>query len=390
MKQILLVFLTLMASNSWALDTEVKGFVALNTFSYESVEDRDPTMKMGIGTIDLKFYFNHEDFSAKIKLDLDGQLEESNNLYEEAMVSWRPIRNWKFGIGKGKIRFHQMSFGVLESHYSDGGSLLGTTHGLRDQDRKIVAEMVYGGYRRGFRNYLSFYADTRQPSESRDADNLIGYDTSSSSDPTLAGKGELTYETEKEINTRKDVGVSNKFFYYPRRGVEFALGALYRDRKVDFNDNWAIDFSGKYRTGDWEYIFEYVYAYVSNHPNDRYAVEHQYEQMGQIQVLYQYSEMTKLKLNTELALVNTQQFNRNNLPNGLGDRSPNFGNRIKTNNYKVDIGIIWKLAARVNFKVGALYERKYEWKALKSIGYKTGYAGFRDAWSLGSGVNFWF
>ncbi|ATH07858.1 hypothetical protein BIY24_07810 [Halobacteriovorax marinus] len=381
-------FITLfLATKTYALDTEVKGFIALNTLSYESVEDRDPTMKMGIGTIDLKFYFNHEDFGAKIKLDLDGQLDEPNNLYEEAMLTWRPMRNWRFGIGKGKVRIHQMAFGVLESHYIDGGSLLGTKHSFRDQDRKIVGEISYGGYRKGFRNTFNVYADSRQPKEDYDTSNPVGYETDDSSNP---GRGEIIYETEKEIDTRKDIGIANKIYFYPKRGVEFAIGGLIKDRDLDYNLNWATDVSGKYKTGAWEFIFEYTFAYVSNHPNDRYAIEHQYEQLGQLQVLYELTEITTLQLNTEFALVNSQEFNKNNIPNGVGQQNFNRGQSAHTNNYKVDFGVIWKMAKRVNFKVGALYERKYEWKALSHLGYAHGYAGFRDAWALGSGVNFWF
>ncbi|PIK15650.1 hypothetical protein [Halobacteriovorax sp. JY17] len=384
-----LIFLLLaLTSTTFALDTEVKGFIALNTLSYEKVENRDPTMKMGIGTIDLKFYFNHEDFGAKIKLDLDGQLDEPNNLYEEAMLTWRPVRNWSFGMGKGKVRIHQMAFGVLESHYIDGGSLLGTKHSFRDQDRKIVGEVSYGGYRRGFRNTLNIFADARQPKVSRDDRNPVGYETTRSN--PNEGQGEIVYETEKEIDTRRDVGVSNKFYFYPKRGAEFALGALVRDRDIDYNLNWAADFSGKYKTGDWEFVFEYTFAYVSNHPNDRYAVEHQYEQLGQLQMLYSLTEITTLQLNTEFALVNSQEFNKNNIPNNVGQQVFNRGQSAHTNNYKIDFGVIWKMAKRVNFKVGALYERKYEWKALPHLSYAHGYAGFTDAWALGSGVNFWF
>ena len=385
--QILVLLLTL-SSTTFALDSEVKGFIALNTLTYQDVDNRDSSLDMGIGTIDLKFYFNHEDFGAKIKLDLDGRLEESNNLYEEAMLTWRPIRNWRFGFGKGKVRIHQMSFGVLESHYIDGGSLLGTKHSFRDQDRKMVAEASYGGYRTGFRNTLSIYADSSQPKISRDTRNPVGYETNRSNPDE--GKGQITYESEKEIDLKRDTGIANKFFYYPKRGVEFALGGLINDRKLDNNLNWAADFSGKYKTGDWQFVFEYTFAYVSNHPNDQYAVEHQYEQLGQLQVLYALTDITTIKLNTEFALVNTQEFNKNNIPNGVGQQTNNRGQSAHTNNYKTELGVIWRMAKRVSFKVGAVYERKYEWKALQHLGYAHGYGGFTEAWALGSGVNFWF
>ncbi|WP_127716088.1 hypothetical protein [Halobacteriovorax sp. HLS] len=384
MKNLSFLILALLSFNSFALDTEVKGFVALNTLTFEKVDHREQTLKMGIGTIDLKFYFNHEDFGAKIKLDLDGRLEESNNLYEEALITWNPQRDWKFSMGKGKIRFHQMSYGILESHYGDGGSILGTTHGLRDQDRKIMTEVAYGGYKKGFRNYFSIYADAAQPSATN---NNVGYTTDNPTDP---GKGNLVYSSEKEIDTKQDWGISNKFEFYPRRGFTVGIGGLYRDRDIDYNENWALDFSGKYKSGDWEIIWEYVYAYVSNNPNDRFAVEHQHEQLGQFQFLYQMTNITKFQFNTEFALVNTQQYNKDNLPNGIGNKSPNYGDKVETNNYKAEVGVLWKLAQRVNFKVGFLYERKYEWKAQASNNYIVGYEGFKDGWEIGSGINFWF
>ena len=374
MKFFTLFVLSLLTLNSFAIDTEIKGFVALNALTYEKIENKDATMKMGIGTIDLKFYFNHEDFGAKIKLDLDGKLGDSNNLYEEAMVNWRGLRNWKFSLGKGKLRFHQVSYGVNESSYIDGGSLLGTYHSFRDQDRKIMGEVAYGGYRTGFKNTFAVYADSSQPRVSTRSDSGFYVDDDKF----------LIYQNEKEIDTRADYGLVNQFSLYPFRGLQMSLGALLRDREADANKNYAFDFNGKYKTGDWEYIWEYAFAYVSTHPNDQYSVEHQYEQMAQFQTLYKISDITKLQLNLEAAFVRGQRFNSANIPGvDFGQTYRNNGVATGNNNYKIDTGILWKVAQRVNLKVGVLYERKYSW-------YKKEYNGFDYAWSLGSGVNFWF
>lgn len=374
MKHFSLFFLLLLTANSFAIDSEIKGFVALNTLSYEKIEDKDATMKMGIGTIDLKFYFNHEDFGAKIKLDLDGQLSESNNLYEEAMVNWRGIRNLKLSLGKGKLRFHQVSYGVLEGSYIDGGSLLGTYHSFRDQDRKIMGEVAYGSYRTGYKNTFAIYADSSQPSVSTRNDTGFEIDDDKF----------LVYENEKEIDTRADVGLVNQFTIFPKRGLHFSFGALLRDREADYNKNYSFDFNGKYKTGNWELIWEYAYAYVSTHPNDQYSVEHQNEQMAQFQTLYTITDITKLQVNIEAAFIRGQRFNSANIPgDDLGDTYRNTGVSTGNNNYKVDTGILWKVAKRVNLKLGVLYERKYSW-------YDNDYNGFKYAWSLGSGVNFWF
>ena len=363
--------------NSFAIDSEIKGFIALNTLSYEKIEDKDATMTMGIGTFDLKFYFNHEDFGAKIKLDLDGQLSDSNNLYEEAMVSWRGFRNLKISIGKGKLRFHQVSYGVLQSSYIDGGSLLGTYHSFRDQDRKIMSEIAYGGYKLGFRNTFAVYADAAQPT----------VDTNSGNDPGYYvdfNTKYLEYRNVKEIDTRADYGIVNQLTFFPVRGLHFSVGALLRDREADDNKNYSFDFNGKYKTGNWELIWEYAYAYVSTHPNDRFSVEHQNEQMAQFQTLYTLSDITKLQINLEAAFIRGQRFNSSNIPGTvLGQTSRNNGTSSGNNNYKVDTGILWKVAKRVNLKFGIMYERKYSW-------YQNDYNGFQYAWSLGSGINFWF
>jgi hypothetical protein len=369
-----LFVLSLLSLNSLAIDTEIKGFVALNTLSYEKIEFKDATMKMGIGTIDLKFYFNHEDFGAKIKLDLDGKLSDSNNLYEEAMVSWRGVRNLKLSLGKGKLRFHQVSYGVNESSYIDGGSLLGTYHSFRDQDRKIMGEIAYGGYRKGYRNTFAIYADSAQPQTTTRND--AGYEVDSDNF--------LEYENEKEIDTRADYGLVNQFTIFPTRGLHFSLGALIRDREADYNKNYSFDFHGKFKSGNWELIWEYAYAYVSTHPNDLYSVEHQREQMAQYQTLYRLTEITKLQINLEAAFVRGQRFNSANIPGTtLGQTYRNNGVATANNNYKVDTGVLWKVAPRVNLKAGVLYERRYSW-------YDNKYNGFTYAWSLGSGVNFWF
>ena len=212
------------------------------------------------------------------------------------MVNWRGLRNWKFSLGKGKLRFHQVSYGVNESSYIDGGSLLGTYHSFRDQDRKIMGEVAYGGYRTGFKNTFAVYADSSQPRVSTRSDSGFYVDDDKF----------LIYQNEKEIDTRADYGLVNQFSLYPFRGLQMSLGALLRDREADANKNYAFDFNGKYKTGDWEYIWEYAFAYVSTHPNDQYSVEHQYEQMAQFQTLYKISDITKLQLNLEAAFVRGQ------------------------------------------------------------------------------------
>ncbi len=394
MKSLLLSIILLCTTKAFALDFKTKGFFAFDTFSLQKVNDEQGRIEWGIGTIDLKFYFNHENFSSKIKLDLDGSLDDSNALYEEATVKYHHSKNVKFTIGKGVIPFHQKRYGMLESSYIDGGSILNTFHNFRDQDRKILLQADYGSYSKGFKNKLALYASSKQPVRDRD-DELDTEDLNPEETSASSKKFQIVYETEKSINSKYEKGLVNKFEIYPFNGMKVAIAGLYLDREIDLHKNYAADLSFRYRSDAFELWGEYVYAFVSNSPVDQYAAAKQVEQIVQLGMEYRLTGITSYVINIEGAWVNKQEHNNDDLPSvyAAGTKFYNANNRgqkSEFNTYKIDTGLNFKMAKRVSLKVGIMYERKYTWKHLKHLGYDFGYAGFEKAIQLGSGVSYWF
>jgi len=389
MKSVILLLAFAVSSNVFALDFKTKGFFAFDTFSVQKKNDDNTKMEWGIGTIDLKFYFNHEKFSSKIKLDLDGSIDDSNALYEEATVRYKHSKNLKFTIGKGLIPFHQKRYGMLESSYVDGGSILNTNHNFRDQDRKMLLQFDYGSYKKGFKNKFALFASSKQPIRNSDG-SLDTTDNTSKKDQGTDSKEvwQIEYETVKTINSKYEKGIANKFELYPTNGMTIGVAGVYLDREIDFHKNYAGDLSFKYRTTGYELWAEYVYAFVSNNPVDKYSAAKQNEQILQVGGEYRLTEKVSYVLNVEAAWINKLEHNNANLPTeylaGTEQYSKyNNGNKSETNTYKIDTGFNYKAAKQVSLKLGVTLERKYSWSNDK-------YKGFQKAIQLGSGVSYWF
>ena len=77
--------------SSYALDTSVRGFIALDALNYEKVQKQKGAAVIGIGVLDLKIFAEQDDMSASIKLDLDGKLDKENNIFEEAYATYKGV-----------------------------------------------------------------------------------------------------------------------------------------------------------------------------------------------------------------------------------------------------------------------------------------------------------
>lgn len=373
---------------SYSIETEVKGFIALDTLALEKQDGRSQTVETGIGVLDIKLYARQDDFQTKIKLDLDGNLGDKNNLFEEATVAYRPIYDLRLMFGKGKVPFHQMQYGVLESSYTDGGSLLGTTHSFRDQDRKIIVTARYGSYKTGFFNHFTFYGNSAQPDRLREDDTKLFLKKSFD---------EITYRNEKVFNTKFEKGFANKFEYHPFRGLKLAVAGLYFSRDIDPDADYAFDFSMKYDVAQTQFYFEVVYAYLSKHPNDKYTARRQNELFFQTGGEYRLTSTWALGVNIEAIFVNSQRHDLNDYPAtvsgctdntdpdcyGFGQSFFNDGSRRETNNAKIELGSKHKLNRSLLFTVGTVFERRWDWVN----GIET---SKRDAYQLGSALSFWF
>ncbi len=103
-KSLFLSLLLLSSFNSLAVNYNVKAFLVLDLLTLEKVGDDSTKAEMGYGTADVKFYFNHNEWSAKFKLDIDAVEEAGTtvDLMEEAVLSYRFNNNWKLTGGKGR------------------------------------------------------------------------------------------------------------------------------------------------------------------------------------------------------------------------------------------------------------------------------------------------
>ena len=375
-KYLLLLSLVISSSTTFAFDGNIKGFFAFDLFGLQKKESRDQEADTGLGTIDLKFYFNHEDFNAKIKLDLDGDLSDSNNLYEEATVTWKLLPSLKLQAGKGKVRFHQMHYGIVQSSYVDGGSVLGTRHGLRDQDRKLIVAAIYGGWKQGFRNTLTFFGDASQR-------------TGRSSGRDYAREND--YESQKDFNSKDERGVANRIEFYPIKHLTVATAGYYHKKDFWLKERYAFDLSAQYRTWDLDIWFEYVYAFVPTHPNDKYATAAQYEQIIQAGIEKKINDKISVVFNAEAAFVNSQEFNYTrddtSVPTEFTDKYSNAdnnnGEKNTTDTWKVETGINYRAAKRVSLKLGFMYEQQ-------KLGYGSVQNDWTGAYRIGSGISYWF
>lgn len=397
MRKLAVVATTLLASTfCLAADFDVKGFIVVDALSLEKQKDTNEQINTEIITLDLKFYFRHEDWSAKIKLDLDGSLSENNNeIYEEANVTWRYSNDLKLTVGKGKVAFHQMHFGAARPSFIDGGSVLNSSNSWRDQDNKILLELQLGSYRSGWINEVTFWGNSMAPKYQRET----GY-----VDIGSKNYGDIQYESGKTLETKRQRGLANKFTYTPAFGVKYSVAGIYYWRDIDPKADWALDLGMTDSDNEREYWFEYMFGFTSKHPNDRYSALKQWEQYVQAGYEYRFTETFSLAFSGEAILVkklnhNAADYNSSADPDdgGFGQSRFNNGQEARTNNYMVETAAKWRLAKSVDLKVGLTYERKYIWEARnprtntpsaseKEVIYK----GFQWGYQLATGISFWF
>ncbi|WP_034727648.1 hypothetical protein [Bacteriovorax sp. BSW11_IV] len=379
-----------------AADFDVKGFIVIDALSFEKQKEKNEEINAEIITLDLKFYFRHENWSAKLKLDLDGSIAEDNQeIYEEANVTYRHSNNVRITAGKGKVPFHQMHFGAARPSFIDGGSILFSSNSWRDQDNKILLGVQLGSYRSGWINEFTFWGNANNPKVDRVTEG------------PYFGKysdGTIEYETGKTLETKKQRGFANKFTYTPAYGVKYSVAGNYYWRDIDPKADWALDLAMTDSNDEREYWFEYMWGFTSKHPNDKYTAKKQWEHYIQAGYEYRLTETFSLALSGEAVLVKKLNHDKNDYnganesaDGGYGQSRYNNGQVAKTNNYMLETAAKWRLAKSVDFKLGLTYERKYIWEARNpSSKNQTAsdkeylYKGFQWAYQLAAGISFWF
>jgi len=369
-----IILISSMTLCAFAADFKVKGFVALDLLNLEKVEGQEGSIGLGYGTADVKVYFNQEDFSAKIKLDIDG----STDLMEEVLVMYRFDENYKMTFGKGKIRFHQMHYGISDITYTDGGYMINTSHSFRDQDRKYLANLEIGRRKNGYYQNITFFGNSQSIKRDRD----------DASKPYLSSNsGTIEYTQEKTFNSKYERGLAYQFNLTPDYETQYSIAALYYWRDIDPDADWAFDLAYNKNTESFEVWFEYVFAYTSKHPNDKYTSKKQYDNLIQLGYLYRLTDKLATGINLEASFVRKQHHDKNNYDSstsGYGQSKYNDGETSKFYSYKANPGFQYKLAQRAQLNYGLIFERQY-----RNVTGKTDLE-YYNAYGANLSASFWF
>jgi len=288
----------LLSNQTYALTTEIKGFVGLDILKLYKKESSEPTLQTGIGTLDLKFYAYHDNISFKLKLDLDdSEMGEAYNLFEEANATYRITDNFKITAGKGLVPFNQKRYGIIESPYMDGGSPIGGKNSWRDPDNKILIILTNGSFKNGYMNHFTFYGESKQ------------IEKNSNGSPKIITKIEndreyqsLSYKTTKDFQTKDQRGVANKLEFFLGKLTIYGSGIYYYNDVYPM-DSWALDTGGRYVTPELEIWFETLYGFYSTHSLANYAAFKQYEKLIQIGMEKRLNQSFFIGTNLEGMLV---------------------------------------------------------------------------------------
>lgn len=368
MKACLFIFTIFFGSEVFALDTEIRGFIALDVFRISKEETRSQEVETGIGVLDLKIYGQQDNVGGKIKLDLDdSKLDQPYNLFEEAIVNYR-WNNWKISAGKGKVPYHRLHWGVIQNTYIDGGSTFYTNHGWRDVDQKIVTTITYGGYKTGFRNDFSYWGESKTPSTNKDG--TLRYDNN----------GLIEYRNAKTFSTNDMRGLANKFEFYFGSGWDASIGTIYFQNDFNPHENYGIDIGTRYRKGGVEFWTELSHGFSSTNPGENRGYNSKNETLFQIGAEKVLTDFINIVTNIEYASVNEQR--HSDKTNGSEPRD-NDGKKYEYDTGKVEAGVKFKLAKRAQLTVGALFE-----KQLKTVENVESYD--HGAYEAAAKLSFWF
>lgn len=373
----------LFSMNIKAGEFDVKSFVALDLLTYEKITEKNGAIESGYGTADVKFYFTQEEFSSKIKLDIDGG-NAPYDLMEEIQVSYRLSDKIKTTFGKGKIRFHQMHYGITDIAYTDGGYILNTYHSFRDQDRKYMANLELGRRSTGLVQNFTFFGNSQEVKRSYTDDSKPNLSNSSAT---------LSYETSKTFNSRFQRGFSYHISMLPDYDTTYSFAALYFWRDIDPDADYAFDLSYNKNTSSFEVWFEAIFAYTSKHPNDNYTQKKQYDILTQLGYMYKISDKWAVGFNFESAIVQQYHHNKADYPSdsttGYGQSKYNDGQIAKYDSYKMDIGGQYKFSKKCQFNTGVVWERQYRFASTYD-GNKARNLGNLTALGLNLSMSFWF
>ncbi|PIP96236.1 MAG: hypothetical protein COW00_19945 [Bdellovibrio sp. CG12_big_fil_rev_8_21_14_0_65_39_13] len=332
--------------NAFALNAEVKGFLALDLLRVSKVKNRSQSVETGIGVLDLKIYGNQDNIFARFKLDLDdSKLGEPYNIFEEATATYRFRDNMMITAGKGVVPFHRLHWGVIENTYIDGGSVIGTENSWRDVDQKIILSFRLGEFKSGWINHTTFWGESK--AVSRDRDGALTYDSNDA----------LTFTNAKTFKTDEERGFANKLEFFPNNALSLSVGAIYYKADIAPDQSYAFDTGAKYRTSEWELWTEYMYGVKTTNASDKYATREKAEHFLQFGAEKTVNQLINVLVDIEGIMVKDLRHS---------DRGPtgklrfNDGKTYKTNNAKIESGVKFKISKAAFVTVGALFEKQWQ------------------------------
>lgn len=388
-----ILLLALLSTQAFSFDTSLKGFIALDGLNYEKIQKKNGAAVVGIGVLDLKVFAEQDDMTAAIKLNIDGNLAVQNNIFEEAYASYRGIRDWKFTLGKGVVKFQNLHWGAVENTYLDGGSLLGTENGWRKVSNKAFASVGYGHRSRGFLDIVTIWGDSTE----------VIYDNNGNPYYSTTGgatsKVVTAYSTKSvpAFTTSKQLGFANKLELYRFDEWTFTTGQIYYKSKLAPTRSYAIDFGLAKESTTTEYWVDLLYGFTSKAPFDPYTTLAKSEYFLQMGTQYHFNEVWSLVFNTEFLYVKDQAYTY--IPFGIDgvtytadSKLDKSGQIVRSSNYKIEGAVQYQLSKSSFITTGGLYEKKISSRDLvKGLSDIKGVENPNaDAFKLSSSVSFWF
>ena len=389
---VLVLCLLLLPITANAFDTSVKGFIALDAFNFKKIEDKNGSAVVGIGVLDLKIFAEQDNMTAALKLDLDGKLAEENNIFEEAYATYRGVKDFRFSLGKGVVRFQNLHWGSVQNTYYDGGTVLGTENSFRKLSKKAYASVSYGHRSRGFLNTVWFFGDSSE----------IAYDENDkprySSSSNVKG---YSMNAVTAFDTGKQTGLANKIELYQFDNWTFSNGLVYYKKEGQKTPTYAIDFGINYEDADVEFWSDILVGHTQKLPYESYSTYSNNEyfiQMGVdkfITVDWSWVTNAEFLYTANRSWVYPQGTNKipgtdYTVDKSLQNKSDQL---VKTTQYKIETSGKYKLSKSAFTTIGVLYEKKIATQegGNKTLGYIPGvYNANKDAYQFVTSVSFWF
>lgn len=395
MRQLCFAFLVivLMPTVANSLETSLKGFIALDALNYEKIQRKKGAAVIGIGVLDLKIFAEQDNMTAAIKLNIDGNLSVQNNIFEEAYATYRGIRDWRFSLGKGVVKFQNLHWGAVENTYLDGGSILGTENGWRKVSNKAFASVGYGHRSLGFLDIVSVWGDSTEVTTD-DRGNPVYTATGSATNKTITA---YTTKSVPAFNTSKQLGLANKLELYRFEDWTFTAGQIFYSNKLAPKKSYAVDF-GLSRSGTtWEHWIDLLYGFSSKSPFEQYTTYAKNEYFMQMGSQYHFNEIWSVVGNLEFLYVKDQAhtytpFTVDGVTYTADSRFDRAGHTVRSTNYKIESAFQYKLSKSSFVTTGGLYERKLASRnKVKDLSFIRGVDNVNaEGFKLSTSISFWF